>query len=93
MKVNYTIKHNHSRYIVYKNDIEIGFANTKVDAQKLIEEDKAKRSQYAVTWVSKSDPSELKFNEVEAKDDIQARIKIQQLNMNNLEKILRVERI
>lgn len=93
MNIEYNIKHKYSRYIVYKDDVEIGYASTKLDAQKIIEEDKAKRCQYVVTWISKSDPVTLKISELEAKNENQAKIKVQQFNMDDFGKILRVERV
>lgn len=92
MDIKYTIKHIHTRYVAYKNDIELGVTSTKDEAQKIIDEDKMKWKQFLVTWLSKT--SDLaQFMEIEAKDETQVRIKVQQLHMDDLAQILKVERI
>ena len=92
MNIKYQIKHVHTRYIAYKNGVEIGFGKTKEEAQKIIDEDKVKRQQFRVVWLSKN--SDLaQFIELEAKDETQAKIKVQQLHMDDLAEILKVERI
>lgn len=92
MDIKYEIKHVHKRYIAYKNGEEIGRTLIRSDAQKLIEEDKLKRKQFRVVWLAKNSDI-AQFIELEAKDENQAKIKVQQLYINDLDQILKVEQI
>ena len=93
MDIKYEIKHHHTRYIAFKNGVEIGSAPTRIEAQKMIDEDKAKRKQFRVTWIAKMSIYDLQTMDLEAKDANQAKIKVQQLHMDDLYKIVSVEEI